>query len=426
MNFIKKIILILIFLISVNLLIMILFNGSIDIYFWTIIISSLLYLTAILLVMKINFEINEIVFIGLIFLVLKLISINILPIGSDDYYRYLWDGKVLVNGINPFEYAPNSDELQYLHSELLPGKVTYPDIKTIYFPFSQAAFAISHLISGEKIFGLKVVMLLTDLLIIIGLYLILKREKISYKYLLIYLVSPLVFYQFFIDAHIDLIGILFFVYVLLFYKKNKYLAAIFFGASIAVKPALVVLLPLFIISEKDLKYKLIWGLLPLSFLFITFIPFFINANPFETLLNFSKHWTFNGLVYNILSVFLNNNYSIRIISLVLFGLIYLAIIILKREIHFSLYYVLLFLFLFSPILHPWYAAWILPLLVIYNRKSGILLVSLISFSFYTVMIYHQTGIWKDYWFILVIEYTTPLFFLILDIKREIKGLQIKI
>ena len=28
------------------------------------------------------------------------------PFLSDDIYRYLWDGKVFVAGINPYEYAP--------------------------------------------------------------------------------------------------------------------------------------------------------------------------------------------------------------------------------------------------------------------------------------------------------------------------------
>ena len=64
-----------------------------------------------------------------------------LPIGSDDHFRYLWDGKVITNCINPFEYPPNSNELNHLHSDLLPEAVIFREPKNYLLPY----FAEHHL-----------------------------------------------------------------------------------------------------------------------------------------------------------------------------------------------------------------------------------------------------------------------------------------
>ena len=87
-----------------------------------------------LLIQRVEISLTKIIQIIFVILLLKIIAIIYLPIGSDDFYRYLWDGKVLANGINPFQYVPNSMELSYLHSDILPKMVSYPNLPTIYFP----------------------------------------------------------------------------------------------------------------------------------------------------------------------------------------------------------------------------------------------------------------------------------------------------
>lgn len=393
------------------------FSNTIHSYLYTFTVASLFYFLMILLLFKKDLSRNFILSVTLIVLVFKIISLGILPIGSDDYFRYLWDGKVLANGINPFKFSPDAIELKHLHSILLPGSVTYPDIKTIYFPISQFAFAIAYFVGGESVYGLKIIILISDLLILLAIFLILKEKKINYKFILIYVLSPLIFYQFYIDAHIDILGIMFFAFTFYFYDKNKIISALFLGASLAVKPTLLLAIPIFFLNEKDIKNKLIWLVLPLTLLFLLFIPFFISANPFESFLNFTKHWTFNGLVYNLLSILLDSNFAIRITSLFLFGITYSLIIFFNKKTFSSLYFALFALFLFSPIVHPWYAAWLIVLLVIYPRLSGIAFLSLISITFYTVLIYQTKGIWKEYPIILVLEYLPIVIILIYENRK---------
>ncbi len=119
------------------------YNNTIYGYFYTFSLTSILLLLTMLLVIKGTIELKLILWITTIIFVIKIITIGILPVGSDDYYCYLLDGKVLLNCINQFQYAPDSETLNHLHSNLLPLDVTYPHIKTIYFPLSQAAFDIA-------------------------------------------------------------------------------------------------------------------------------------------------------------------------------------------------------------------------------------------------------------------------------------------
>ena len=58
--------------------------------------------------------------------VLRLIALFSLPVLTDDYFRFIWDGKLFLNHVNPFSYTPkqylasHSDlQLHYLYNHLI-------------------------------------------------------------------------------------------------------------------------------------------------------------------------------------------------------------------------------------------------------------------------------------------------------------------
>ncbi|MFN3694800.1 MAG: hypothetical protein ACK4UV_07310 [Ignavibacterium sp.] len=341
----------------------------------------------------------------IIFFSLKIFFINTEPIGSVDYYRYLWDGKVHASGINPYLYKPDAIELKFLQSNLLPDKVSYPHIKTIYFPVSQWIFFLAYRISGENAIGLKIIYLLFELITLIALYFLLKRFNLDLKYLLIYAALPLITFQFFIDAHIDIAGTaLMIASIALYFYNKKLLSYILLGLSVSVKPTGLLLLPFYFQNEDIIKEKLKSVITPVVVFVITFLPYIFTATPLDTLINYSVNWTFNGMIYNLLNLFINNNSTIRIICAVLFipvfGYLYFSKIELLRKIYLSLF----LLMLFSPVVHPWYLIWFAVLLPLVRSYSGIYFVSVISITFLTVITFQTTGIWKEYPVILMIEF----------------------
>ena len=59
-------------------------------------------------------------------------------------YRYVWDGRVQLAGINPYRYVPAADQLAFLRDAAV-----YPNINraeyahTVYPPVAQAIFALA-------------------------------------------------------------------------------------------------------------------------------------------------------------------------------------------------------------------------------------------------------------------------------------------
>lgn len=381
--------------------------------------TSVIYLIFIFSLLQSDVSIKKLYSLLFLFFLLKILFINIEPIGSDDYYRYLWDGKVQLNGINPYQFAPNDSSLNHLHSDLLPEKVSYPTIKTIYFPFSQWIFSLSYKLTGENAIGLKIFYLFSELTIIVSLLFLLKKFSINQKHILIYAALPLITFQFFIDAHIDIVGVsLLILSVTLYFYNRKFLSYILLGLSVSVKPTGFLMIPFLFKYEVGLKDKVKSLLVPVLVFIITFIPYIFTATPLDTLINYSVNWTFNGMIYNILNIFISDNHTIRIICGTFFFFVYVYLFFSKLELINKIYLSLFLLMIFSPVVHPWYLIWFTVLLPVVRSYSGIYFVSAINLTFITVVTYQTEGIWRESSYILLVEYLPILIFFIYELLKQ--------
>ena len=92
---------------------------------------------------------------GLIFRILLLFST---PFLSQDFYRFIWDGRLIVSGINPYEFLPNNiintivnfSESKILHQNM--GNLSASHYSN-YPPINQFIFATAALFSGKSIVG---------------------------------------------------------------------------------------------------------------------------------------------------------------------------------------------------------------------------------------------------------------------------------
>lgn len=388
-------------------------------YSYLFILASIVYLLFVYSITKIKIDNKFLLFTLLFFFISKMILINTQPTGSDDYYRYIWDGKIQTDGINPYLYAPNDSVLNHLHSELLPEKVSYPNIKTIYFPVSQWLFTLSYWLSGENAVGLKIIYLLFELITLIALYFLLRSFDIDRKYLLIYAALPLVTFQFFIDAHIDIVGTaLMIVSIALYFYNKKLFSYIMLGLSISIKPTGLLLLPFYFQNEVVIKEKIKSVVTPIIVFAITFWPYIFTATPLDTLINYSVNWTFNGMIYNILNLFISDNSIIRIICGILFILLFSYLYFIKTDWLSKIYLSLFLLMLFSPVVHPWYLIWFAVLLPIVRSYSGIYFVSIISLTSITVAVFLATGIWRELSWILLGQYLPLAIIFYFEVKNK--------
>ena len=352
------------------------------------------------------------------FFALRLLYINAPPVGSDDLYRYLWDGKVQTEGIDPYLYAPNAPELQRIGSELLPARVNHPDMQTMYFPLSEWIFALGYLISGEQVWGYKLLLFFAELSTLAGLFLFLRKQKIETKFILLYAACPLIVFEYSVDGHVDLFGMTFLLFFLYHYLNKRYVTAlILLGCSFSIKPAALIVLPILFFAERGWKKRFMIVFIPIITLGVQFLPYLFTSDPFVSLYAFTKHWTFNGFFYNLADLYFHNNQPARIACgialLTAIGILSFSRISLLNKIYSGF----LLLLLFSPIVHPWYIGWVTLFNPFMKKWSGIYYSAGAGLTGLTAMNYQLYGVWKDYWPVLIIEYIPVLIFFVLEIKR---------
>ena len=71
--------------------------------------------------------------------ILRVIFLPGTPSLTDDFYRYQWDGRVQLAGINPYRYAPGDtrlDDVAYADR----ARVNHPTVRTVYPPLAQVTF----------------------------------------------------------------------------------------------------------------------------------------------------------------------------------------------------------------------------------------------------------------------------------------------
>ncbi len=202
---------------------------------------------------------------------------------SDDLYRFIWDGRLLNQGINPFEQLPGyyllaGNEVQGI-TQALFDELNSPEYFTVYPPVCQAIFAFSTWLFPNSILGTVVTMKAFFLFfemgtIFLGIRL-LDHFKLDRKQILWYALNPLIILELTGNLHFEALMVFFLVAAIYFYIKSE-------AAQSSVSLALPRLIPKgslarrhtfgnFLLSGVAIGFAIATKLLPLMFL-----PFFIK------------------------------------------------------------------------------------------------------------------------------------------------------
>lgn len=77
--------------------------------------------------------------------VLRLLFLPLLPELTDDPFRYLWDGWLQVEGMNPYRYVPEDEPLESFRESVLFREMNSQSYYSIYPPLSQLTFLLGGL-----------------------------------------------------------------------------------------------------------------------------------------------------------------------------------------------------------------------------------------------------------------------------------------
>ena len=289
-----------------------------------------------------------IIFFGLLF---RVIILPTNQIQEDDIYRYLWDGKVFANGVNPYKFSPNEisevkklkikkpeqfssryGEREKLELDLLYSlkwendrsvvfmeRINHPNVPTIYPPFTQIVFRVVHQIKQDSIITMRSVFLVFDILALIFIVMILKKLGKNQALCIIYFWSPLVIKETFNSTHLDIIGISLmcgsFYFLICFWRLT---ALVFLALGTMSKFYPVILLPIYIrgmIQNRSENESLAKAWTIVCFVLIAFgvtcailyWPFLdTDTKTFDGLKTFTTFWQNNESLFSILVFFYRN------------------------------------------------------------------------------------------------------------------------
>lgn len=125
------------------------------------------------------------------------------PLLSIDVYRYVWDGRLVNAGLNPFLHVPAEPALAWLRDDAvypLIGKQDYA--VTIYPPFAQALFALAVRV-WDSVYSIKLMLLLFEAGGVVAMWRILKRFNRQPLSICAYLWHPAPVWEIANNAHVD-------------------------------------------------------------------------------------------------------------------------------------------------------------------------------------------------------------------------------
>lgn len=341
------------------------------------------------------------------------------PSTSDDVYRYIWEGKVVLNGFNPFTTPPNSGVLSSLQDSNYI-KVTYKNIPAIYPPFSQFVFAAAYSLTGDDLLGLKLIYVICEFFTLIFLLKLLHLKKINLNRIILYAWLPLPIMEYFINVHVDPVGIMFLIIAVYFIEKEKYAgASVFLALSFLSKLIGIFLLPL-IFRKAGIKKSIlfIFSFSVVSIIF--YLPFADgNISTFTAFSTYLSNWEFNGSVYNLFKVLFSSSETARMICGIIFISLVIYISSTYKDFSKAGFYIFLSWVILSTTLFSWYLGWLAILNPIVNFFSVMSLLFTIDLTNFSPL----GNEWREYGFVLAMEYVPFFLLLVYDFLFEARKIK---
>ena len=370
---------------------------------------------------------------GLIF---RIILLGCTPFLSQDFYRFIWDGRLLASGFSPYEFTPN----QILSStQIQQAQALYDGMGSLsashfsnYPPVNQLFFALAGLFSSNSILGsiliFKTIIILAD----VGIYFIgkriLKLMSLNQNNIFFYFLNPLVIIELTGNLHFEGVMLFFFVVGIYFLMQKKLvLSASFIALSISTKLLPLLLLPILINYvgwKKSIPFYASIILLNIAF-FLPFVSSHLLDNYVNTIALWFVNFEFNASFYYLIRAigFYFKGYNIigsvgKLMPVLL--LVFVALIaFLKKndtsqQLFTSFLMVLAVYFFQATTVHPWYVINLILIACFTKYRFPIIW----SFSVFLSYFAYSNALFKENLLLVFIEYLLVFGFLFFEIWGE--------
>jgi len=398
---------------------------------------------------------------AIIGVVFRLVFFPAIPNLSQDFYRFLWDGRLGIQGINPYLFTPQQYVNDLPPSHLLNNwhlsqwnSIAVPQAEELYNgmgnlngshysnypPINQLFFAIAAFFTRNNILGsviaLRVLIILADIGTLYFGKKLLNQIGLPVKNIFWYYLNPFIIIECVGNLHFEGVMLFFVVISLYLLHQKKWIwGAVFWGLSISVKLVPLLILPVFLkyllanpngnFRIKNFKFNSFGVKQIICFYGITLVTVVLTFAPFlsETFIhNFGatiglwfQKFEFNASIYYIVRWigFQTIGWNIietagKVLPLVVIVLLLLISLSRKNNSTQQLVTAMLFgiscYFLLSTTVHPWYIASPLLLSVFTKYRFAIIwsFVVMLSYSAYKSVGFSENLRWVSLEYSIVI------------------------
>jgi hypothetical protein len=305
---------------------------------------------------------------------------------SEDVFRYVWDGRVAASGRSPYSQSPAAAGHESFPD--LRGRVSYPELVTVYPPVAQAAFRVAASLPGDGVIATKALFAAADVAVVA---LLLASGGPGARFgAALYAFHPLPVTETAGQGHVDSLGVaLLLASVVYLLRRRPVVSGFAFAAAALVKyVALAAALPL--ARRGKLRFAAaalvavvsLWALAARG-----------GASPAVGLEAYATRWEFNSLLYPAVAAAVDASdlpakaktvytrwkdarehrpwmqlpfpyFYTAFFARALLGIaLALALVIIAlrvTDVELAVFASLAALLFASPTLHPWYLLWVLP------------------------------------------------------------------
>ncbi|UZO81498.1 mannosyltransferase [Aquimarina sp. ERC-38] len=396
---------------------------------------------------------------SLLAILFRLIFLTVTPNLSQDFYRFVWDGRMLLEGYNPYLSLPETwianasapiAEATLLYKGMGPMNGSH---YTNYPPVSQFIYWLAALFDKNTYLNamifIRVMLILADLGTIWMGSKLLSALHLPKSQIFWYALNPFILIELTGNLHFEGVMVFFLITGLWFaFNKKWLLAGIAIGLSISVKLIPLLLLPVFIqyLLRERVVYKnftlgrlripLVFYSSTLLMVFLTFLPFIsyeFMRNFAQTINLWFQSFEFNASIYYI---FRWIGYQVKGWNIIetlgpvlsICGIVAILLIsFFKDNLRFSslltgLLFAICAYYAFATTVHPWYLA--IPLVLsVFTRYRFVQIWSFCIIFSYTAYINstYQENLWM-----VALEYIIVIAFLGWELFRVSKAKKAKL
>ena len=383
---------------------------------WTVgflLCSSLFYLISVLSVLQKGagaLTLSGCAWVATVAVVPRLLFLAQGPTLSEDLFRYRWEGRVQEVGLNPYLQTPTDPETGFLQDET-SARVPGWNVRAGYGPLWEiierqtlrlAAWVAPRSVASQLLW-MKLPSLAGELCVIGLLLALLRWHALPWPRVLVWAWCPLTWVEFWGEGHMDSLLVALVIAALLAARRERWaLAGVLLTAGGLIKWWPFLLLPILATHAvrrwSGVRWRVLFAGLPLAVLaawpYAVRSSGLINHNA-AFMAGFLGGWRNNDSLFGVIWYLSGQNGDVaKRVSLGVLSLLVCLACAWRAPLERVVLGFVAGMLLISANVHPWYMAWMAPLLAIEPSAAGFVWVALMPLAYAVLANYRATGVWQ--------------------------------